>query len=550
MTSAPGKILLIENDAEHRRALKKALTASECVIAETPARATDALKNDKFTMILGRYEMIGDSASRIAKAKGKAIFVIITGGGSEEAAAGDILNAADLTIRDDKTSRRHILKALTADASAKTTGHKQLEQSYIQNKQLLTAIPLILIGIGADFRITHWNQAAEKSFAIKAENVMGKAFFDCGIEWNWSRIAALISDHYRAVNIAQTRDVRYRMPDGKAGCLHVSLTGFGSQPDEKSTEQGLLLLAEDVTETQTLQSQLSEAQKLRSMGQLVGGIAHEVNLPAQQVSHNIRFVQSCFDKISSMLAEYDNKLRSATNRAAKGKETEHIEKIREVACSEEINFLRDQTAAAIDESLQSIEQVVDIVQEMKQFAYPGTGKAELVNINRVIEGVILVSRNHWKDITEIRTEFDTSLPYIRCQPEAVNHVILNVLVNAAEAIARIQARQTDYRGIITVKTCRSGEKWLQVHVHDNGQPVPEEIADKIFEPFFTTKELGQGTGQGLAITKTLMEKANGLVTFESSSAKGTVFTLHFSIDQPTQTQPQGAHKKTHNAVSP
>ena len=129
----------------------------------------------------------------------------------------------------------------------------------------------------------------------------------------------------------------------------------------------------------------------------------------------------------------------------------------------------------------------------------------------------------------MKTDFDDSLPPVPCLPGELDQVILNVLINAAHAIADVVGDGSGGKGRITVVTRRDGE-WAEVRVSDTGPGIPEPIRGRIFDPFFTTKEVGRGTGQGLAIARAVVvDKHRGTLTFETEMGKGTTFILRLPL---------------------
>jgi signal transduction histidine kinase len=152
-----------------------------------------------------------------------------------------------------------------------------------------------------------------------------------------------------------------------------------------------------------------------------------------------------------------------------------------------------------------------------------------VNINRAIESTILVSKHEWKYIAELTTDLDPDLPPVPCVAGEFNQVILNLIVNAAHAISDV-VRDSNQKGCIRISTHRDGG-WVEVRVSDTGAGIPENIRAKIFTPFFTTKEVGKGTGQGLAISHSvIVKKHQGTISFESEVGAGATFVVRLPLE--------------------
>jgi signal transduction histidine kinase len=151
-------------------------------------------------------------------------------------------------------------------------------------------------------------------------------------------------------------------------------------------------------------------------------------------------------------------------------------------------------------------------------------------LNHAIDSTITVARNEWKYVADLDTEFDPSLPLIPCLPGEFNQVILNLIVNAAHAIANMKGKGKLEKGRISVQT-RNCLDWAEIRVQDTGSGIPEGIRTRIFDPFFTTKGIGKGTGQGLAIARSVVvDKHGGTIHFETIEGEGTTFIIRLPRD--------------------
>lgn len=384
-------------------------------------------------------------------------------------------------------------------------------------EQFLAAIPLIIIAVDSEYRIRHWNKSAQRNFGIEPETILGKPFLGCGIKWDWSCIAALVSDFGREQTSAVTDDIRYEKPNGQLGYLRIHLNKLCCA----DVDDGILVLAEDITDRKMLEYQLGQAQRLRSMGALAGGIATELNLPAQAVCHNLRFLESCFSRVDGIL----DICQQAEQMPAPGDSRPLPEKIKAHSNAEDIRFIRHQISQSLQASVAGIEQVIEVTQEMRDFSMPLSMENEQVDINRMIEALVLVSRNYWKSVAQINTELDMKLPRVNCNRDSLKQILLHVLVNATEALVQKYGIGTN-KGLITIRTFRRDSNWILIEIGDTGPGIPQELQSRIFEPFFTTRELGKHAGQGLTVCRALMDKIGGMISFETDPGAGTTFTLH------------------------
>jgi signal transduction histidine kinase len=188
----------------------------------------------------------------------------------------------------------------------------------------------------------------------------------------------------------------------------------------------------------------------------------------------------------------------------------------------------------LDRAIDGLERVATIVRGMKAFAHPDQKNKAPSDLNHALETTITIARNEYKYLADIETEFG-QLPPVTCHIGELNQVFLNILVNAAHAIGDV-VRGSEAKGRIRIKTWREGGFAL-VSIGDSGGGVPESIRHRIFDPFFTTKEVGRGTGQGLAIARSVVvERHKGELRFDTEMGRGTTFTIRLPIDSPTEAE--------------
>jgi PAS domain S-box-containing protein len=281
-------------------------------------------------------------------------------------------------------------------------------------------------------------------------------------------------------------------------------------------------MMEDVTERRLLRSQLLQAQKLESVGQLAAGIAHEINTPVQFIGDNVRFLQGAFHDLKNILSDYEHLHEAAKSNLVSAKIVQEVTTAIERA---DIGYLLEEIPKAIDQTLEGVARVSTLMGAMKEFSHPGTKEKIPLDINHSIESTITIARNEWKYVADLETDYDKTLPQISCLPAEFNQVILNLIVNAAHAIADVVGKSGTTKGKITVQTRNCGE-WAEIRIQDTGTGIPQEIQARVFDPFFTTKEVGKGTGQGLSIAHSvIVDKHEGSIHFETEEGKGTTFVV-------------------------
>jgi len=281
-------------------------------------------------------------------------------------------------------------------------------------------------------------------------------------------------------------------------------------------------------EKRRIERELAQAEKLRAIGQLAAGIAHEVNTPTQYLGDNVRFLQNAFGRIIELLEVYGRLFCAARERLVSDELLAEVEAKRETA---DLDFLLAEIPEALRQSLEGVEHVAGIVGAMKEYAHPDAGRQQPVDLNHLITGALALCRGQWKHSAEVVTDFDVGLPPVRCLPADMSRVVVNLVVNAAHANAEAAGRDSgDSKRPIFVRTRRDGS-WAELRVEDSGPGVPDAIRDHIFEPFFTTKDIGVGSGQGLAIARGLVvENHGGTIHFEPRPGGGAAFVVRLPIE--------------------
>lgn len=384
-------------------------------------------------------------------------------------------------------------------------------------------------------RIQSFNPAAERIFRSAAAEVVGRPV--------WSLIPSP-SGEPEPADEGGAPGFLARNFGPRDGAVTTSCEAVGIRSDgdriplelavgvvESQEGRSYCALVRDISARRRLESQLAQAQKLESVGQLAAGVAHEINTPVQYVGDNARFLAEAFADLDELIGLYQRLLGHCRDGSCPADLLPTIEsKIEEM----DLDFLREEAPQAIRQSIEGAERVASIVRAMKEFSHPGSQEKQAVDLNHAIENTITVSRNEWKYVAEVETRLDRTLPLVTCLPGEINQVVLNLIVNAAHAIQDVQGKRLDRessaeRGKITISTARSGDH-VEIRVSDTGTGIPAHARSRVFDPFFTTKAVGQGTGQGLAIAyAVVVEKHGGTIGFETAEGRGTTFVVRLPL---------------------
>lgn len=324
------------------------------------------------------------------------------------------------------------------------------------------------------------------------------------------------------------------------GDITISASGGPLQSDEFG---GGVVIFRDITEQKRLEQQLSQAQKLESIGQLAAGIAHEINTPMQFLGDNIEFLSECAGRLFTVVDRYRDLLEGESPMSWQ----ERREEITRIAEQCRFERIRSQVPGAIEECREGIQRTVGILKAMKDFSHPGTKTKVLADLNQAIQSTVTISRNRWKYAAELDLDLDPALPMAPVHLGEINQVLLNLVVNAADAVAERHGEGN--LGRIAVRT-RHVDDHILIEVEDNGCGMPDHVAAKAFDPFFTTKAVGKGTGQGLSIAHNVVVSMHaGDIDLSSAEGEGTTFRLRLPTTAEEDPGPEHALNEPSDAAT-
>ncbi len=298
----------------------------------------------------------------------------------------------------------------------------------------------------------------------------------------------------------------------------------GARPAPGDTSVVLRGITFDVTAQRRLERALQQAQKLESVGRLAAGVAHEINSPVQFVGDCLRFLNASLDDLLPLIARYRAALDVPTLDAL----ADARDELAAAGRAADLDYLLEQVPQALTLSIDGLERVATIVRSMKEFAHPDAKEMAAVDLNHSLRNTLIVARNEYRYVADVVVGL-APLPAVTCHGGEVNRAVVNIVVNAAHAIAE-RVRGTEARGRIGVRTWQDG-RHVVIAIDDTGGGIPEAIRPNVFEPFFTTKPDGKGRGQGLAIARAIIVDGHGGdITFDVKSGAGTTFYLRLPID--------------------
>ena len=290
---------------------------------------------------------------------------------------------------------------------------------------------------------------------------------------------------------------------------------------------------EELKRLQATQSQVIHTTKLASLGQMVAGVAHEINTPLGFVKSNVEVIGELLDDYRTLVQQYDTAVQYClqpvdlifgADKSSLDKLVKHVEEARRKLFEARTNLeksplLKDAKELLTDAS-DGLGQLSSLVLNLKGFSRVDRDGMDTVDLNEGVESALMIAQHQLRDRIKVVKNLQP-LPKVRCMPSQMNQVFLNLITNAGQAI--------DGEGTLTIES-KSDGKQVEISFADTGNGIPDDILPKIFDPFFTTKPVGEGTGLGLSIVHKILKGHGGSIKVRTTPKKGSVFTLTLPVD--------------------
>jgi two-component system, NtrC family, sensor kinase len=398
-----------------------------------------------------------------------------------------------------------------------------LTQVLFQNKMLLRWVDGAVITIDREGNVLAANENALKALNMSSEEFLGRHCHetihhttDDGGEYPWEfcPVFAAIEDgssHHVDGDVFWKKDKSSFLADYIVSPVR----------DENNEISGATLIFRNLTEQRLQEAKRIHGMKLESIGELAAGIAHEINTPIQFIGSNISFLHEAFADLLELVHRYGT-LREAVLENAEYRNL--MSKIVEQEDRADVDYLEEEAPKAFEQTISGVERVTKLVLGLKGFAHAKDTENKISSdINEIIQNTLIVCANAYKYVAELTTELGI-LPMVKVFPGDIGQVILNLIVNAAHAIEDVKGT-TGQMGSILVKSFLEGDN-VVITVTDSGCGIQPGVIQRIFDPFFTTKEVGRGSGQGLAISRTIIhDKHGGEISVESAVGSGSTFIV-------------------------
>jgi len=374
-----------------------------------------------------------------------------------------------------------------------------------------------IVTLDQDRKVVDINQAFKKIFGYSLDSIKGKHLENFILPKRLKEEGQAIIEKIKKGDNIFRNSVR-KTKENKE--IHCSI--IGAPININSQHMDYFLIYRDITREKKLEVQLMQTNKMEAIGQLAAGIAHEINTPTQYVNSNIEFFTEIFPDVLALIQEY-GKFYSFIKESYDDKD--EVEDLKEITGNVDISFLKNEVKEALKDSLEGLNKISNIVDAMRTFSHPGTKDKQEINVNKLIQKTITVTRNEWKYDAELKTDLEDNIEPIPIHQDQISQVMLNLIVNATHAIQSASESKKNKKGLIKIRS-RSKKDYLEIKISDDGTGIPKNIRDKVFNPFFTTKDVGEGTGQGLSMAyNVIVENHRGNIYFDTEMEKGTTFII-------------------------
>jgi signal transduction histidine kinase len=299
---------------------------------------------------------------------------------------------------------------------------------------------------------------------------------------------------------------------------------------ERRVEERTRELSDALKHLKESEAQLVQSEKMSSLGQMVAGVAHEINTPLAYVKNSLNTVNERLPVITSTVGNAEQLLALLNDPNVQPEVLNQQFSLLAGQLAEiKQQDLLPELAGLVTDGIYGTTQVAEIVSNLKDFSRLDRNKVSRFNLNDGLDSTLGLARHLLKSVN-VNKQYG-EIPEISCAPSQINQIFLNLITNAAQALPA-------HNGVITLVS-RSEKDGVTVEVSDNGSGIPADVLPKIFDPFFTTKEIGKGTGLGLSISYKIVKDHGGTIRAESQAGHGTKFTVWLPINPPSGNPPSG-----------
>ncbi|MEG4096776.1 ATP-binding protein [Microcoleus sp. Pol8_D1] len=283
-----------------------------------------------------------------------------------------------------------------------------------------------------------------------------------------------------------------------------------------SFNQLIQRVSEYTKELKQTQSQLIQTEKMSSLGQMVAGIAHEINNPVNFIGGNIDYANQYIEDLAGLVTLYQEYYPHPPDAI--------LQRIEDI----ELEFLREDLPKTLSSMKMGADRIREIVVSMRNFSRSDDGKMKSADIHEGIDSTLVILNHRLKQGIQVIKKYG-KLPAVECYPVQLNQVFMNIICNAIDALEEVKKADKGYSPTIWVSTEITADNTVTVKIRDNGPGIASASTQQIFDPFFTTKSIGKGTGLGLAISYQILAKHQGKIEVNSQIGQGTEFVITLPV---------------------
>ncbi|MDE0886326.1 MAG: ATP-binding protein [Myxococcota bacterium] len=397
------------------------------------------------------------------------------------------------------------------------------------NEHVVQSINSALVVIDLEGRISYANPTAGQILKISEADLAGRPIGE--FLSSTDKMPAVVEMALEKGVHSRGREMVLSLADGAAVPIGISCTPLLGDHDEI---QGAVAIFQDLSEIKELQRQVLQQEKMASIGQLAAGIAHEINNPVGFIHANLAQMSEYLDDLGLYLDSVDE-LKRVVSAEASEEGARALRSLDDLARKIDLDYLRGDFGSALRESLEGSERIRHIVSDLRDFSHRGGVKKSSADINQCVDSTANIVWTMMKHSVELEKNY-AELPELRCHPMQIKQVLMNLLVNAYQAIEENVEDGSATRGVIEITT-RERDAGIEIAIRDTGAGIAESNLPRIFDPFYTTKEVGAGTGLGLSTSYGIVKQHGGEMTVSSELGQGACFRVWLPHDLDEASEP-------------
>lgn len=391
--------------------------------------------------------------------------------------------------------------------------HEATEELLLETKDylssLINSLPTVIVGVTEDGYVTHWNIAAEEHTGIDSEGALGQPLTDV------IKRPVITVEQIRKTIAEGAPLIEEAIQEGRG--VQARFMDLTIQPLISPDSHGAVILVQDVTLKVRMERSLIQNEKMLSLGEMAAGLAHEINNPLAAIISNLQTVNRRLSPTMPVNIDMAENVGIEFRQLTQYLEQREIPKF-------------------LDGIQQASERAAKIVKTMLEFSHAHKSEMAEYDLVKLVDESLELATNTFElkkddraQMPFIIRDFDSDIPAIECSASEIQQVLLNILLNAAQALQSAQTMTTEPMITIRIKT---DAELVIIDIEDNGPGMPEKVQKQIFEPFFTTKEVGSGTGLGLSVSYFIVKQHHqGDIEVHSKPGQGTRFSIRLPIKQ-------------------